>query len=483
MNWAEKILSELGNEQPLIADGRSGPPDRREISARWLSGTFLTGLTSCALMGVALYAALDGRQQLAIPPEILASADSRDTGDAPSHKAERVAAFAPVRKSTDRRRMQVSTLTREGDKDVVRMVPFMYVKMALAAGHAATKSYPRFDPLSVFSSDGDEEEGEAAPGQIYGTKVESEVTLSTIDFPPDIKAFDTAGELSLQEVEEVVRTTGAIMTDGDVQVAALHYVDPERFGTDALTDALSGKFGVRIVPENVSVSSRVSAGQDAGPQFSEELVPFRENRKIADAFAESGLDGPDSEGMIEALGKIMSSESLKAGSFLRLGIESHGDDSHVVRASVYDESRHLVTIAVNDRGQYVAADEPQLNPAIASIFDETPQPVRARSDLPSVYDGIYRAAYSYGMNEEMTRRLVKMLAADVDFQSRLHPADRLDVLFNNPDDDNNATGESDILAVHAVFGGVERQFFRFQTEDGKVDYYDEDGRSARQVAP
>ncbi len=67
---AEDVIAELGNEPPLIADGRSGPPDRREVSARWLSGTFLTGVTSSVLMGVALFAALDGRQQLATPPEI-----------------------------------------------------------------------------------------------------------------------------------------------------------------------------------------------------------------------------------------------------------------------------------------------------------------------------------------------------------------------------------------------------------------------------
>ena len=52
-------IAKLGNEPPLTTGGRSGPPDRREISARWLSGTFLTGVTSAVLMGVALLAALD----------------------------------------------------------------------------------------------------------------------------------------------------------------------------------------------------------------------------------------------------------------------------------------------------------------------------------------------------------------------------------------------------------------------------------------
>jgi murein DD-endopeptidase MepM/ murein hydrolase activator NlpD len=34
--------------------------------------------------------------------------------------------------------------------------------------------------------------------------------------------------------------------------------------------------------------------------------------------------------------------------------------------------------------------------------------------------------------------------------------------------------------VRATFGGNSRNFYRFQMEDGTVDYFDEDGRSARQ---
>lgn len=70
MQDAERAVASLGDEPPLVADGRSRTPDRREVSVRWLSGTFLTGLTSSVLMGVALVAALDGREQLATPPEL-----------------------------------------------------------------------------------------------------------------------------------------------------------------------------------------------------------------------------------------------------------------------------------------------------------------------------------------------------------------------------------------------------------------------------
>ena len=79
MQETDSTIAELGNDPPLIADGRSGPPDRREVSARWLTGTFLTGVTSTVLMGVALIVALDGREQLATPPEIADIARSART--------------------------------------------------------------------------------------------------------------------------------------------------------------------------------------------------------------------------------------------------------------------------------------------------------------------------------------------------------------------------------------------------------------------
>ena len=151
----QDVIAELGNEPPLIADGRSGPPDRREVSARWLSGTFLTGVTSSVLMGVALFAALDGREQLATPPEIaelIGLASGGDSGE--GAKTDRLVPPRQIARAKDRRRMEVSMVTKVGDRDVIHTMPFVQIKMALAAGHTTTRTYPPFDPMQVFGDDG-----------------------------------------------------------------------------------------------------------------------------------------------------------------------------------------------------------------------------------------------------------------------------------------------------------------------------------------
>jgi murein DD-endopeptidase MepM/ murein hydrolase activator NlpD len=478
MQETERTIEELGNQPPLVADaGRSGPPDRREVSARWLSGTFLTGVTSSVLMGVALFAALDGREQLATPPEIMQLIGSTADGESGEQaKTARVSPMRQIARAKDRRRMDVPTTSRVGDRDVIRMLPFMQVKMALGASHKTSRKYPAFDPLAVFAEDG---AGPATTTNItFDAKAESEMMLKTVDFPIDTAAFDELSELTGEEVESVVRAAGGDLAEGTVQVAALHYIDPLRFGT--LDDADDPSYGVRIVQENVSVTPR-SVETEEEIAYAEEIIPFLDDRSIADALASSGYEGEDAVGMTEAIGKLMNTGRLKAGSVLRVGLQIRGERASIIRTSVYSGSTHVLTIALNDRKQFVPADEPETNPEVLTAFDDSPPPIRVRSQLPSVYDGIYQAAYSYGMTKAMTQQLVKLLASEVDFKSRLNPTDTLEVFFSKPaDGSEEASEDSEILFVSATFAGNTRRLYRYQLADGGIDYFDEDGRSARQ---
>lgn len=479
MQDVEQTIADLGNEPPLVADGRSGPPDRREVSARWLSGTFLTGITSSVLMGVALFAALDGREQLAKPPQSADIGSLRKNNDVAGEAAKEARVVQPrqIVRARDRRRLEVSTVSRIGDSDVIRTMPIMQVKMALAAGYKTSRSYPAYDATAVIAEDAGVA-AEAATPQIYGTKAESDLVLKTIDFPVETAAFDERGDLSTDEVEEVVRNTAAVLTDGDVQVAALHYIDPSRFGESLATQTLTASYGIKITPENVSVSSRTAAEPDA--VYAEDIIPFKTERRVDEALESAGFDRQESASFAEKIADLLNGSSLKQGTVLRVGLELRDDIPKIVRVGVYDGQTHILTVALNDRRLVEQAREPDANPELLTAFDDAP-PVPTRGPLPSVYDSVYRAAFSYGMSRDSTRKLIRLLAGEMDLQRQVARTDRLDVLFTQPDEEDGMSDESQLLYVAATFAGKTRRFYRFQSPDGSVDYFDKDGANNKQA--
>ena len=101
--------------------------------------------------------------------------------------------------------------------------------------------------------------------------------------------------------------------------------------------------------------------------------------------------------------------------------------------------------------------------------------------MPTVYEGMNQSALAYGLDTRLCQRLIRILAADVDYQARLVRHDRLTVLYTLAEGEQTATDESQILYVEANFGGETKRYYRFfSPDDGQVDYYDEDGRSSRQ---
>lgn len=473
------MVERLGNEPPLVADGRKGPPDRREVSARWLAGTFLTGFTSVILMGVALSAALDGRQQLATPPEIMVGDELAERENNTSGKSGRLAPTELALKISDKRVLQISTLQKVGDRDVVRTLPFGVAEMALGAGHTTKKTYPAFNPATIFEGANDAAGAGLETGQIYGAMVESEVSLKTVPFPLSGATFEQSANLSLEEVEEALRISGTALTEGDVQVASLHYLDPLRFGNGDGDFALGAELGVKIVQENVSVSQRAS-NDAALTTFSEEVIPIRSDARPKTLLGDAGYDGSDAVDMSEAITTLLNAEILKAGWALRVGIETAKSETRIVRTSVYDGKTHLFTIAIDDLGQYVPTEAPDNGEAVLATLGDSQAPVRVRGELPSVYDGIYRAAYAYDLTPRMAKQLVKMLASEVDFQSRLGPADRLQVFYSIPEGEDKPGETSDILYANVVINGNERKFYRFRMDDGSIDYFDEKGLSSQQ---
>jgi len=470
------------HEPALVADG-SSPPDRRQISARWLVGACLTGLTSCSLMGVALFTALEGREQMATPPEIVNISEMAIKPVSQGNNRQNRLVAPAFRKSFyDRKQFVVPALQKNGASEILREQNFELVNMMLAKEQKQSFDYPAFNALELFEDVSLPEAPSLTDTQslLYGAKIETDIAIEIREFPEEGIIFDEADLLPAQEAERTTREM-AMTTGGITKIAALAFINPPQIEglTDTVFDFAQAP-EVRIIPENVSVIAghRTDMTPDS---YSEDIVPLIREESALEALERTHYDRKGLARLNAALTRFLRRDKLEVGSVLRLGIESNRfGNENIIRASIYKNKKHILSVALDDRGNFIRCDEPVLTELLrAAIEGETPVIQASTEDLPTVYDAVFRSSLSYGMSGDMAAQLIRMLANDLDMQAQISLSDSLEVLYPL-DEEDDAQMRREILYVNARFGNSIRHYYRFQSSDGRIDYYDAQGRNSKQ---
>ena len=471
---------DLGDDDPLYTRNiAKGPPDRRRVSLRWLLGSVLTAIFSFGLVGGALQAAIGVDDSLIVRPAFGRQGDAGEASVAAA-KGDR---FRPVPQAEVARRViQISTVTRQDDRDIVRVRPFAHVRTNLAAPVEpdVAARVPSFNPLAIFAEGNDEEEPGTvtASDSIYGAEVDGEVAIKVSDFPPYGAAYDETAELAVTEVEQNVREAAPFLAEGAVELASLPYVDPARFEIDSSEPNALAALAVAITPENVSL---IEKSDDAVEDFGieDKLLPVAEGASLRKMLLAEGASDADADAIRSALVANFSFD-FREGQSLRLGLAPDGATGALrpVRVSLYEGDDHVATVALSDTGTYVAA-APPANDDPGLFIAEEEAPKKPSGALPNVYAGLWGTGMSLDMPDELIEKLVHIFSYDVDYQSRLQAGDGLEVIYSAEGEEGEAEG-AEILYAALSLGSVTHRFYRFRgAEDAAVDYYDDAGKSAR----
>ncbi len=487
MHGADAGMIDLGNEPPLsIGDGRRGPnaPARRAVSWRWLTGTVLTGVTSIGLMGAALMAALNNPGQFASLPEAAGVATAQNDGLVFGRKSDRMRPL-PEQVAT-RQVMQVSTVTRQGERDFIKLKPFAKIEATLGtANDEIANEVPPFDAMSIFADTSAPEPATPAPvgtvagpgdDQLYGANVDGEIAVKVSAFPIDAPDLDPSADMVTSEIERVVRTAAHLPVDEGIQTAALSFADVGPGDAAADANPLSA-LGVRIVPENVSSVAKSDTDAIAGGDSYEKVLTVSDNEDLRSLFTTNHIITADTDQIFSALSPLVDVAHLHSGQTVRLAFSDRGDDINLMRVSIYDRGAHQATVARADNNVFVRADEPASAPA---DFAEAPPETPAAGGLPKLYDAVYQTALEQQIPKPLVDQLIRIFAYDVDFQSRITPGNSLEVFHSLPDASDRDSGDPEILFASLTLNGVTKRFYRFRApDDGTVDFYDPDGRSAK----
>ena len=487
---------DLGTEPPLILgdEPEEEAPIRRSVSLRWLTGTILTGFTSIFLMGGALMAALDNPNQFAESPDAIVGPAAQTAAIEYGKKGDRI---RPIEEQVASRQiLQVSTVTKQGERDFIKLRPFAKITASLATRKSdVATDIPPYDALRIFADTSEPEAPVVNPGevpaddQIYGAEVDGEVSVKVSDFPLGDATFASTIVVPPEEAEAVVQTAATFGAGGGTQLAALPYADAAGFDAEGSGDGDGGvgiapdpfsALGVRITPENVSNVAKSDATDPAAPPLEERVIAVEKGQSFRALLQSNGISADDSAGIISALSELVDLNRMHVGQKILVAFAAGDLESGSalpIRVSVYNDGAHQATVARADDNSFVRADEPGDTALVALDGEAVDAPDTGA--MPRIYDALYQTALEQQVPKPLIEQLIRIFAFDVDFQSRVTPGDTIEIFHSMPDDDPDAS-EPEVLFASLTIGGVTKRFYRFRTsDDGIVDYYDDEGKSAK----
>ncbi len=492
-------IIDLGHEPPLSVDGSEAAViDRRRVSVQWFSGTILTGLCGAALIGGAVFASLDGEMTFAKMPErvegALRGAFGANDRTASLHKSDRLP--PPSESSASRNVQRVSTVTRVGNRDVMRVRPFVRISgnLSMTTSDLSSK-IPPYNAQRMLTDVGSASPAAEDPNNPEAIEPDAEVSFITKDLATVLPKAKLAAVVALDEVLMRVRDAANWRgSGGGVRYTSLANAAADATGVQSdlklayategnVNDPYAG-FETRVVPENVTLLPKTKEQITGGNPTGERVHVVKKGDSVASILRDQGATPDEARAVALTLGARGRDGGLKEGQKLRILMAPSGLGAGArlqpYRVIVANDTTVEAVAALSDVGRYVAVDVQSMNTVAEAIGGKDDDDDEDDGSGVRLYQSIYETAMRNKVPAAVIEDMVRIYSYDVDFQRKVQPGDSFDVYFAGDDEATPATEKTEVLFASLTVGGETKKYYRFQTpDDSVVDFYDETGKSAK----
>jgi murein DD-endopeptidase MepM/ murein hydrolase activator NlpD len=455
--------------------------DAASCRLKWLASTCLAGMVGVCLIGVAIYASLnmgDGsgmmssikRASLAALQPMRTATLAKDGQSATGQKEDRIQMTAAG--FISRQVIHDTVIERQGSREFITIKPYLRIVAGLATElPAGAKELPPFNPFKLYS----DQTPVGAGGQAEDAP--QAVSVTVVDMPGGILPQsdgvelrqDEVGQLVAEAAENFAYAEGAgdvssAIGDGQAQLlkAAYHPEDGLGAAPSAHTTVMQKSADDAAAEEEDEFNDDTFAGAES------KTLTVGRGDTLMSLFTKAGTEPTEANEIIEALASIFAGKDLKPGQEIRFTLVPAPSDTgqmEPVRVSIFAKDSHLATVARNRQGEYVASTEVIGNDA------KTPQ----ASTRATLYASFYNASIEQHIAPDTILKLLRVHSYDVDFKQKVKAGDSFEMFFDGGAGDE--VGE--LLYTSMTIDGQPRKFFRFRTPDDGIDYYDEQGNSAK----
>ena len=410
------------------------------------------------------------------------------------HKSDRLP--PPGESSASRIVMRVSTVTRVGNRDVMRARPFVRISgnLSMTTSDLSSK-IPPFNAQRMLTDVGTTTQGASEdPNNPEAVEPDAEVSFVTKDLATVLPKAKLAAVVALDEVLMRVRDAANWRGSGGVRYTSLANVAADASGAQSdlklayategnVSDPYAG-FETRVVPENVTLLPKTKDQITGGNPSGERVHVVKKGDSIASILRDQGATPDEARAVALTLGPRGRDGGLKEGQKVRILMAPSGLGPAArlqpYRVIVANDTTVEAVAALSDVGKYVAVDVQSMNTVAEAATGKDDDDDDDDGSGVRLYQSIYETALRNKVPAAVIEDMVRIYSYDVDFQRKVQPGDSFDVFFAGDDENTATTEKPEVQFASLTVGGETKKYYRFQTtDDSVVDFYDETGKSAK----
>lgn len=168
-----------------------------------------------------------------------------------------------------------------------------------------------------------------------------------------------------------------------------------------------------------------------------------------------------------SLRKVFNPRDLKAGTAVTISYDwENKTDFHGYEFDIsFDKS---IVVSKNEDGSF-----------FSKKMDKT-YFTKLRQAAGEIDNSLYQSAQEVGVSPNTIMNLIQLYSFDVDFQRDVHKGTTFEIIYQDfVDEFGEVVKNGNILAATLNFHDRKVPIYRYTTADGKTDYFNEDGKSAR----
>ncbi|MGQ0742661.1 MAG: M23 family metallopeptidase [Alphaproteobacteria bacterium] len=233
--------------------------------------------------------------------------------------------------------------------------------------------------------------------------------------------------------------------------------------------------------DNVLATEQLGLATPDMPNVEKRTLTVDPGDTLAGVLADAGVEPNEAQLAVNAVDSVWRLRNLRAGQSLSatFGVAVSAPDAtedattlvKLLGLSFSPSVEHQIVVKRNADGTFAAQDI------------ETKLENQYRHATATIDSSLYLAAMQAGIPADVVVEMIRMFSYDVDFQRDVHPGDSFEILYRGyftPEGQAVAKNGA-ILSASMTLGRKVRKLYRFETDEGGVEYFDEKGRSAKNM--